>query len=282
MYPCTRILPSFLVLVALNADPIQAQSATAEWHPALKDVWEDAETWDLVTPDDLDINPERFAGLRTVYHREWRLLRDNPRGEDVNFQFERGMWRGSPVLTVRFYAAGVPHDTTSGKPGWFNGIVEPRSMRMVNLSSGGPWGYTVDQTTDSGTVQWRLPPRTTDEWVGPVVTDGHGPVFFDALLGQIFSGIEVVEGMKFRIATLGSGEVTITAYRVAGRTRIEDLRGERHEVWAVETPQGRSGWVTTYFVSDRAPYYFGYESKHVESGDVRSRMWLKGFQRLEN
>ena len=51
-------------------------------------------------------------------------------------------------------------------------------------------------------------------------------------------------------------------------------------MWAVENPEGRSGWIATYYVSNQAPFYYGMESKHVESGEVSRRWRLKSFQRL--
>ena len=152
---------------------------------------------------------------------------------------------------------------------------------MMNMNSGGPWGVIVTEVTETGTSTWRKPPRDGAEWTGPTMTEGHGPVFL-GLEGQILAGMQLEEGMEFRVALMGRDATVNTPHRVAGRTRIADLSGRQHEVWAVEVLQDRSGWLTTYYVSDQAPFYFGSETKHIDSGQVRFRERMKSFQRLND
>ncbi len=70
------------------------------------------------------------------------------------------------------------------------------------------------------------------------------------------------------------------AFRVRGEASFEDVHGNRHDAWAVETNMGRNGWVGTTYVVDEAPYLIGFEMKHVERGDVNIRWRLKGFTRM--
>ncbi len=94
--------------------------------------------------------------------------------------------------------------------------------------------------------------------------------------GQVLSGLPLKEGMKFRLQSFPSW--IGPAFHVAGRTVFEDTEGKPHEVWAVETNMGRSGWLGITYVTEEAPFFIGFEMRHVERGDVNIRWRLKGFQ----
>ena len=90
-----RVRVILVALAALSVTPVQsfAQQAAPEWHPALKELWQDLDDWKLITPSDVKLSPDRLVGLRAVYHREESLL-SNPLIEEAGFQFEKGWLRG--------------------------------------------------------------------------------------------------------------------------------------------------------------------------------------------
>ena len=264
---------AFLALIPLQ---VQAQESNTDWHPALKELWQDQADWPLVTPADLSLDLERIVGLRAAYLREENLLRD-PLREEVAFQFERGWLKGEPILIGRFYTSGDKDDPESGPSSWTT-ILDSSMTAHGSISSSARWGSFATRETDSGSIKWRLG-TDTDEWSEPEVIDGHEPMLEMSAWGQVLSGLKLEEGMKFQVqafpAWIGP------AFHVAGRTSFEDMQGKRHDVWAVETNMGKSGWIGTTYVSTEAPLFIGFEMRHVETGEVNLRWRLKSYQWLE-
>ena len=274
--PILFLGPVILTLSPVTGHELQAQ----EWHPGLKELWEDSNTWPVITPEHLDVDPEKFIGLRALYQVE-EGLRNDPSVQDAIFQFERAARNGDSVILASFSTLGNISEPASA-PGWWSGVVEPRSLTMLdwNSASPGKWGLFVNRPAETGTMKWSLG-IDQDEWSDPELEEGHGPVFHLSLWGHILAGMNLEEGMKFQLAALRGPAVAHIEHYVAGKTTFEDTSGRQHEVWAVENPAGRSGWIATYYVSDQAPFYYGMESKHVESGEVSRRWRLKSFHRLD-
>ena len=268
----------WLVAASLVLNPLatQAQPATAEWHPALKELWQDLDSWRLITPSDLKLEPEMLAGLRAVYRREENLVRD-PLREEAGFQFERGWLKGEPILIARFYTSGDPEHAESGPSSWTM-TLEPRSMQsFASISASTRWGSFASRRTETGTIKWGLRPDST-EWTDPEVIDGHEPMIDLSVWGFVLANLPLEDGMTFRLQAFRG--FPGSAFHVAGRAEFEDTQGRPHEVWAVETNMGRSGWLGITYVTEEAPFFMGFEMRHVERGDVNIRWRLKSFEWL--
>lgn len=266
----------FVPVLATIPFPITAQQA-AEWHPALKARWEDHETWRTIAPGDLHLDRERLAGLRAVYERGENLVRD-PLLEEAGFQFERGWLEGEPMLIARFYTSGDPNRDTSGPSSWTT-VLDPTSMEsLIMISTSTRFGSFLKQSSDAGTVSWRLRPDSM-QWTEPDVAERREPMIELAVWGFVLSALPLAQDMEFQLQSMPTW--IGPAFRVAGRTEFADTQGRQHPVWAVETNMGRAGWIGTTYVSDEAPFFFGFEMRHVETGDVNIRWRLKGFQWLD-
>ncbi len=266
-------LAALLVLIPMYA---QGQQSSTEWHPALKELWQDQASWQLITPSDLNLDPDMLAGRRAVYQRQENLVRD-PLTEETGFQFERGWLKGEPILIARFYTSGDPEHAESG-PSWWTMTLEPRSMQsFFSVSASSRWGSFVSRRTETGTINWGLRPDST-AWTGPDVTDGHEPMIDLSVWGFVLASLPLADGMKFRLQSFRG--FPGSAFHVAGRTMFEDTKGRSHRVWAVETNMGRNGWLGITYVRDQAPFFMGFEMRHVESGDVNIRWRLESFERL--
>ena len=99
-----------------------------------------------------------------------------------------------------------------------------------------------------------------------------------AVWGQALAGLPLEEGMKFRLQSFPNW--IGPAFHVAGRTEFADTQGRMHDVWAVETNMGTTGWIGTTYVSTDAPIFIGFEMKHVETGEVNLRWRLKSYRWL--
>lgn len=272
----SRVLIVAVFLV--TAAPSQAQERTEGWHPALQPVWQDSDTWTMVTPADLKVDPAMLIGLRTTYHRTEGS--QDPLIEEVGFQFERAWLRGEPVLLARYFTSGDRSNPESGPTLWTR-ILDPR--RMENLGSmelSFRFGASATRKTETGTINWRLGLDET-QWSEPRVHEGQGPMIDMAVWAHVLASMRLKEGMKFRLQGIPTwlGQ----AFHVTRRTSIEDTQGNVYPVWAVETTTWRgrsSGWLGITYVRDEAPYFMGFEMRHVESGDVAIRWRLRSFERL--
>lgn len=280
-----RVLPGTarVMLVAallVTSTHARAQERDVEWHPALQAVWQNSDTWTLVTPADLKLDPAMLVGLHATYHRTEGS--QDPLIEEVGFQFERGWLHGEPVLLARYFTSGDRSNPESGPTLWTR-ILDPR--RMENLGSMAlsfRFGASATRKTETGTTSWRLGLEDTD-WSEPQVREGQEPMIDMAVWAHVLASMQLEEGMNFRLQGIPTwlGQ----AFHVAGRTTIEDTQGNVYPVWAVETTTWRgesSGWLGITYVRDEAPYFMGFEMRHVESGDVAIRWRLRSFERLSS
>ena len=269
---------SFAALLLLVPASSPAQQQNTEWHPDLKELWHDADTWTTITPAELNFDPAMMVGLRATYRRGENLVRD-PLIEEAGFQFERGWLKGKPIVIARFQTSGDRSRAESGPSGWTT-LVDPTSMESLgSMSSSVRWGGFSTRKTETGTIRWRLGVDDT-EWSDPEVVEEHEPMIDLSMWGHVLAGMRLEEGMKFRLQAFPSWIGPV--FHVAGRTTFEDTQGRTYSVWAVETLtyKGRSGWLGITYVRDEAPYFIGFELRHVETGDVEIRWRLKDFQRL--
>lgn len=279
----TRHMPSThrLLLVAAflaTSTHVQAQERTDQWHPALQAVWQDSDTWPLVTPADLKVDPAMLVGLRATYYRTEGS--ENPLIEEAGFQFERAWLRGEPVLLALYFTSGDRSNPQSGPTSWTR-ILDPRQMENLgSMQLSFRFGASATRKTETGTIDWRLGLDET-KWSEPRVRDNQGPMIDMAVWAHVLASMRLEEGMKFRLQGIPSwlGQ----SFHVAGRTTIDDTQGNVYPVWAVETTtwKGRSsGWLGITYVRDEAPYFMGFEMRHVESGDVAIRWRLRSYERL--
>ena len=115
-------------------------------------------------------------------------------------------------------------------------------------------------------------------WSERDFVEGHEPMMDLSLWGHVLASIPLETGKKFRVQAFPSW--IGPAFHVRGESEFEDVHGNRHSAWAVETNMGRRGWVGTTYVIDEAPYFIGFEAKHIERGDVNIRWRLKGFSQV--
>ena len=269
-------LVAFVTVIPISS---LAQEAQGEWHPALKEFWQDQDDWEVMTPADVNLDAERLIGLRALYHREEDLLR-NPLVEEAGFQFERGWLRGEPILIGRYFTSGDPDRDDSG-PSYWTQMLEPTSMRTLGMISASiRWGSFAKRVSDAGTTTttWSMG-NDESAWSEPTVIAEHQPVVELSVWAQALAGLPLKEGLKFRLQSQATWIGPF--FHVAGRTTFQDTQGKPHEVWQIETNMGRRGWLGISYVSTEAPVLIGFEMKHVESGDVNIRWRLKSYRWLE-
>ena len=107
------------------------------------------------------------------------------------------------------------------------------------------------------------------------------PVFDRWALGHMMAGMDLKEGLKFKMKGLFPGSKAVKKYTlyVGARTTFKDAHGEDRDVWPVMHPMGGTT-LGTYFVDTRPPYLIGFEMMDIKSQEIGMRVTLAEFQSL--
>lgn len=224
-------------------------------------------------PGEISSRPGTFKPVRSVFDRETNLASGNPKRARAVWEVDQVAWEGRPVTMISWFSAGPVAPRSSV------GYVDPETGALLyrEISSTKKITMTlveagefVDQVIDrEGTVE----SKTVEQ---------KDPVFDRLALGQMMAGMDLREGLRFKMKGLfpGTKEVVDYVVYVGARTTIKNTQGTDLEVWPVLHPTGGS-MIGTYYVDSREPYLFGYEMRDVMTDEVSMRVTLSHYQLLD-
>lgn len=271
-----QTLRTALVLVAVTL-AFQAtawcQQEVSESAKKIMSLFQGVEDWPEYGPGEISSRPGRFKPVRSVFARETNLTSDSPRTVRAIWEIDQVAWEGRPVTMISWSSAGpvAPRssvgyvDPETGAL-LFREISSTKKITMTLVEAGAFVDHVIDR---EGKVESKTIKQTE-------------PVFDRWALGQMMAGMDLEEGLKFKMKGLYPGVKEAVEYvvYVGARTTIKDTRGNELEVWPVMHPTGGSN-IGTYYVDSREPYLFGFEMRDIMTDQVSMRVTLSHYQLLE-
>jgi hypothetical protein len=94
--------------------------------------------------------------------------------------------------------------------------------------------------------------------------------------------IDLEAGKKFRVPYASRGRTAIVGMpvHVKGRVRVEDAHGKKHNVWAVQIMSQNASSLSEFWVSDTAPYFYGWDVRLKAGSKPITQMRLNKFFEL--
>lgn len=250
-----------------------AQQEITEAAQRVMSLFQDAETWPQVAPGDIESRPGQFDAVRSVYTRATDLGTDSPKQARAVWEIEQSAWEGRPVTRISWLSGGAVAPRSSvGYVDQGSGALlyrETSTTRKIVMTLVEA-GELIDQSVDrDGNVESEIAALEV-------------PAFDRWALGHMMAGMKLQEGMKFKLRGLYPGVKAPVEYPVFvdARTTIQDVHGNSFAVWPVLHPLGGPN-IGTYYVDDRAPYFFGFEARNLLTGEVGMEVRLRHYQRLD-
>ncbi len=79
----------------------------------------------------------------------------------------------------------------------------------------------------------------------------------------------------------GANGVQLLDVKVMGRTQITDTHGEKYDVLEIQTMAPSRTTRVSFYVSDEAPFFYGWDYQNVEDGTSLFKMTYRGFLSTE-
>lgn len=256
-------------------------SAETENKPLSLVAFEGSEHWPTYRPGDLQLRNEGLTNIKVAYEAEFAV----PDGTMRLLNY-------IDIMDVMF--GGKPADWMQ----WTFTSQETSSEVAANMDT-----LIMDQET--GALRFRiLPSAPGSDWGGPynmigasddtvkrvILSDEEpskteninvdGPVFDFGGLPFVFPFIDVEPGDGFRVHAYqqsGVNGVQFLDVKVIGKTKITDVHGKKHHALEIQTLAPSRTTLVSFYVTDEAPYFYGYDYKSTESGISLFKMTYRGF-----
>lgn len=267
--------PSGLAVAALLL--LAAPALLEAQDPISLSHFEDWRSWPVYEAGELPIDNAALATQRTIFDFANPTGAVDPMVMDV---FADVYHRGRPAVWVQWTSGGRAGDT-EGTSVLDAILLDRETFRVAFRIQGVPgpraWAgpYAVTQhhpgrvarigIADDGTV-------TTDELAHEV-----DPFDF-ATMQYLFPFIGLEEGKSFRLMNVGAAgnlEPRDVGVRVIGRTSIEDARGVAHDVWEVQLLTNTEGGLVSFYVTETAPFFHGWDFRRVADGRTLTSLRLR-------
>jgi|GEM_PF-4752366 len=277
----TKYLTAVLFVFAAPA----ALGQEVEWgSDELRSTWEGRAEWPAVEIGDLDIDVEKLIGMRAVYQRRTNLNAD-VHSQKAVFQYDVANWNGEPALLTMWTASGDGEiEDVSDATAQFIGTISDLETFQLRQSVGtfaGSLAYS--NLTDEKSVGASV--SNAGEASSTIVDSAMAG--FDTLnIGQIMGLYDAKHGLKagqkFRLPYFNSGDASIAhqEYYVRGKVTITDENGKERKLWDVFSLWRNDGYGGHYYVSGKAPYFWGYKLDNVVTGDLRAEVKYKDHMRM--
>ncbi|MDA8017153.1 MAG: hypothetical protein MPN21_06860 [Thermoanaerobaculia bacterium] len=265
---------TMLVAIALTFQTTAScQQDIPESAKKIMAIFQEAESWPAYGPGEIGNRPGKFKPVRSVFARETNLSSGQPTSVRAVWEVDQIAWEGRPVTMISWFSGGQVAPRSSV------GYVSPETGALL---------YREISSTTKITMTLVEPKRFIDQAIdreGKVeseTVDHQEPAFDRWALGQMMAGMELKEGLKFKMKGLYPGVKEALEYLVyvGTRTTIQDTQGNDLEVWPVLHPLGGSN-IGTYYVDSREPYMFGFEMRDIVTDQVGMRITLSHYQLLD-
>ena len=236
-----------------------------------------SDSWPVFSPGEIPFQNEALDHIRVGYDA---LFQGQPPLAGY-MNVDRAMFNGRPSLWVEWMFTSE----NEGSSGWAN-------MDLLVLDR------------ETGALLSRLAPTTPrGDWGGPyhhlearpdemrhliMGTDGsaevravplEGPIFDFGALGFVLPFLSLEPGSELQLRAYGKslGD-SVQALAVKGREMVTvlDAQNAEHAALAVDVLPPTRHAVITFFVSDAAPFFLGWDYRDVESGESLFEMRYRG------
>lgn len=271
-----RTLPTALVLLTVTLAiqaPARCQQEIPESARRTMAIFQGVENWPAYGPGEISSRPGGFKPVRSVFARNTNLHSGSPTTARAIWEIDQVAWEGRPVTMISWFSGGEVAPRSSV------GYVDPQtgallyreisSTKKMTMTLVGPDGF-IDHVIDR---EGKVESKTVER---------EAPLFDRWALGQMMAGMELKEGLKFKLKGLYPGLKEAVEYPVyvGARTKIKDTHGNDLEVWPVLHPTGGAN-IATYFVDSREPYMFGFELRDIMTDQVGMSVTLSHYQLLD-
>ncbi len=242
----------------------------------LRSTWENRAEWPTVEVGDLDIDVEKLIGLRAVYQRRTNLNAD-VHSQKAVFQYDVANWNGDPALLTIWSASGDgDKEDVSDATAQFIGTIsdlETFQMRQYVGTFAGSLSYS--NLTDEKSVGASV---SNEGEASSQVIDramaGYDTLNIGQILGLYDAKHGLKAGQKFRLPYFNSsgGAIAHQEYYIRGKVKVTDEGGKERTLWDVFSLWRKDGYGGHYYVSGKAPYFWGYKLDNVVTGDTRAEV----------
>lgn len=249
--------------------------------PLSLEAFEGSEAWPAYRPGDLRLRNEGLTNIKVAYKAEFAL----PDGtmELLNYiDIMDVMFGGKPADWMQW--TFTSQDTSSEAAANMDTLIMDQEtgalrFRILPSAPGSDWGgpYNMigasDDTVKRVILSDEEPSKTENIEV-------DGPVFDFGGLPFVFPFIDVEPGDGFRLHAYqqsGANGVQFLDVKVIGKTKITDVHGKQHSALEIQTLAPSRTTLVSFYVTDKAPYFYGYDYKSVESGVSLFKMTYRGF-----
>lgn len=271
-----------LMVALLSAGCLVTPSVLCAQTPLSLDHFDGWEAWPLYEPGQLPIANTQLAPLRIEFAGLF------PGANGFGRQPLDSLTMYMDVIESRFHGAlalwiqwlSKPPASSSGSPALDALLVDRATFRLLfrlAASQRGNWAgqYELVQPQAKQLVQVTVQEDGTTEKHTLEASN-----FFDFATYQfLFPLLDLHEGMAFRLSGYEYIEkrAEILPVKVVGRTRVADAGGRMHNVWQVDIMPEHRATLITFYVSQEAPYFYGWDYRVVRDGSMAIQLRLRGW-----
>jgi len=258
---------AILSLLGFFAISVFAQDQSSTLPPEMQALRDESPNWPVISPGDQSVNLRKFLNLRAVYERRNNIGSQREDRTETVYQYQPTTWGGNEAMLTIWTSSG---DKTKA---WANARV---MYDIVDLESFQHYFGTSYWNRDLDVKQY-FPERSVAFSVSNVfelsdvsTVQGEYSVFpVNLTRAQIISALDFFEpGKKFRLTARVREDKTVhtVAVHIAGKTTVEDVHGDKHEVWDVQSVPSATGMIMHYYISEQPPYFIGFLARNELTG----------------
>ena len=151
-------------------------------------------------------------------------------------------------------------------------------FRILPSGGGSTWGGPYNMIGIGETELKRIVLSDSEEPRTEVIPI-DGPIFDFGGMPFVFPFMDLKPGQGLRLRAYqqsGANGVQLLAVKVVGETQISDTHGNRHDVTEIQTLAPSRTTRVSFYVSNSAPYFFGYDYREVDDGTSLFKMTYRG------
>ncbi len=157
------------------------------------------------------------------------------------------------------------------------------NYRMLPSAPGSTWGgpYNFIGVGDSEVKRIIL---SDDSELSTEIIPIEGNIYDFGGLPFVFPFMNLQNGQGIRLKAYqqsGADGVQLLDVKVIGPVTISDVDGNEHEVTEVQTLPPSRATLVSFYISDKAPYFYGWDYRRIDDGVSLFKMTYRGFVSTE-
>ncbi|MEM7052203.1 MAG: hypothetical protein AAF604_21230 [Acidobacteriota bacterium] len=242
-----------------------------------------ADQWPLYAPGDLTVDTGSMTAVTVAYDGVFATP-EGPLELLTTIDFNKAMFRGVPA-TWMLWTFTSEQAGDHGVPSLDLLVMERKTgalrYRMAPTKPRSDWGGPYSFVgVEAGELR-----RTEVPDEGPSknrVVSIERPLFDFGGLPFVLPFLDLRKGQGLRLhayqQSAASG-VQLLNVKVIGETTITDSRGQRHQALEIQSLAPSRSSRVSFFVSNKAPYFLGWDYRNVADGSSLFKMTYRGFQK---